>query len=177
MTREQLIQAMRALVIATTGLAGASVRPADQKAPRPGALYATVRVQSMGRGFGHDARTYSDAENEDGDIVVDIVGQRAATVVVAAYGPGACDALDQVRRASRLAAVREDILDDLGIALTEIGDVVDVTALRGDDFEEQANLTMTVRYAVEYTDAVAPVDTITATGAGDLSGLTITVEA
>lgn len=177
MTREQLIQAVRAIVIATTGLAAAQVIPAQDKGPRPTGLYATVRVQSMSRGFGHDARTYSDVEDDAGDIVVDIVGQRSATVVIAAYGDGAADALDLVQRAQRLLAVREDILDDLGIALTEIGSVVDVSALRGDVIEQQANLTLTVRYAVEYTDAVAPVETITATGAGDLSGMTLTVEA
>lgn len=176
MTRSELYESMHRLVVAATGLAGTAVIPADEKGPRPGAPFIDIRIDNFGRRRGRDERTHSDVEDAGGEgIVVNICGQRSAVVRLGAYRDGAADYLEAVKRAQFIDSIRETTIDADGIAIADVGDVSNVSEMRGTDWEEQAQLTMTVRYVVEYTDVVAPVETITTTGAGDLLGMTITV--
>lgn len=121
--------ALRAWVVAGSGLPDAKVLWSAQDMPRPIAPYAVVRVTSL-RGVGQDWLDVEDNPDSTGSDGLEIVqkarGIRRCTLGLqyfadAATGSlGAVGVLDAVASASRLPSIRE-ALTAAGIGLADLG--------------------------------------------------------
>ena len=166
MTREELLQALRTVVIEATGLPGEKVieyQPPN-KGARPALPYVAVHLLTTGRAVGRDAGTITDTvAADDEELVVDMVGERIATASFSAYGVTSYDLLEAVRRA-RFREGLKATQREQGIAIRTVSDVTDTTVqIDGTRFQKQATMTATIAYLVEYADAVGVVEDVVTT--------------
>lgn len=179
MTREQLLRAVRDLVVAATGLDARKVieyQPPG-KGARPPLPYVSVHILTQGQ-RGRDGAYVTDTENDDGTFDVTVSGQRVATVSLGAYGTSSYDLLEATRTIRSHETLRE-LQRDLGVAVRRMSDVTDTTVTRdGSRYEQGASVTMTIAYATTSTDTTDIVESITGSGAAgsDLDTLGLTIE-
>lgn len=174
MTREELLQAIRTLVIAATGLDARRVveyQP-PSSGTRPPLPYVSVHLLNPGKQLGRDGSVLTTTENDDGTFVAEVTGQRDATVSLGAYGVEGYDLLEAVRHVRSHETLRA-LQRTLHLAVRRVGDVLDTTVDRdGTRFEKQATLTMTVGYVARSTEDLSAVETV-AVSAEDGSDLDI----
>jgi hypothetical protein len=128
--------ALRAWFLPATGLADAKVIWANQNGPRPLPPFATInpRVAIRRLGVYDEERLDPDAPGQ-----IDRVGQRKLTISCNAYGPGAIDLLERAQEALDTNAARAAFAS-AGLAVSDRGEVRDLTKLLETQYEERAQL-------------------------------------
>lgn len=168
MTRAEVMEAIRTLVIEATGLDSRRVIQAhpNASATRLPAPFIAVNILTVTNPSLRDGEWFTDtAGDESGTIVGVVRGPRVALVSLGAVGGEGYDLLEAARGIVSKAGLRQR-QQELGVAVQTMSDVRDVPTLRdGVQYEQQSSLTMTVAYTTIATEDVSPVDTI----AGDVS--------
>jgi hypothetical protein len=161
MTTETLRQAIREWLVQVTGLADEKVLVLRPGGPRQDLPYMTVRLATMGEKVGQDETVVIEAVG--GEAAIRIQGERRSSVELEVYGkpwngtdPGdnVEDFLEAVRSGFN-DPLNQILADTLGIAVLDVGTTLDVAELLDTDFEERAQLEMTVGY-VECKDLIGP---------------------
>ena len=153
-TREQVLQAVRAWLIHTTGLLGAKVVIAGDDAPRPAMPYLTVLPLSLHARIGTDEVKYVDAgvtQTEAG------VGDRRGSVQVAGFGTDVADLLDRAALSVGLPTAAA-VLTALGTGVSVYGTTapLDRAQLRDTGFEMSAVMDVMVTYRTSTTPVTSP---------------------
>ena len=153
-TREQVLQALRAWLIHCTGLTTDKIIIAGDKGPRPSMPYLTVRPLTMHSAVGTGEVVYTTVGLTQ---VEQVVGDRRATVQVAAYGTTAADLLDEaaLRIDSPLAQAAVESLGT-GVGVNRAMAPISREQLRGTGFEASAIRDFQLSYRTETTAATAP---------------------
>ncbi len=148
MTKEELFDAIRPIIIRSTGVPECIL--ASPGAPSPAGLYAVVQPkQTVGqRGQANISRANVPFQN---NISVDVKAQIMVNCSVNFYREGAHDAATRLLQANK----RPDNSADLfraGIGWNRAGPVNNLTALQSDSNEERAQISIYLMY--EETDPI-----------------------
>ena len=138
-----LISKVRSWLATASGIPIASIIPAQDNGPREALPYLTVQITSL-RESG-TAKEHKWIDDETGAPMRAIRTHYASTVLISGYG---ADATDYVVEAKNKTNDRE-LSRPVSIAVTALGDVRDMTAVRGAAFEGQAQLELTVGFVIE----------------------------
>lgn len=144
--REDLIQAVREVVMVAASLTDAKCIPADDNGPRPALPYLTVRVSSPGRQLAHEGVGGISGASP----TLTQRGWYEARCDLVAYGRGGEEWLDLLV----LRLSRENVQAECatrGISIDVSGAAVSTAQARDTSIEEVAALELTVAYRVTDT--------------------------
>jgi hypothetical protein len=161
MTKEEIFDAIRPIIIRTTGVPECIL--ASPNAPAPSGLYAVVQPKQtvLQRGQANITRKRVPFQN---NITVDVKSQIVVNCSVNFYRTGAHDAATKLLQANK----RPDNSADLfraGIGWNRAGPVNNLTALQSDNNEERAQVSIYLMY--EETDPIV---------INSIESVTVTVE-
>lgn len=178
MTRKQIEDAVKAWLGAATGLPPTNVVIADQNAPPPDGSYVSVRVgASISRGVDELHQTETVGAPAGEEVEFRLHSDRTVTVTVTAYSASttdesgadvAVDVLEKARNKLGLPTIR-DALNTAGLGVVEQGQVQNLSAVAGADFEGVASLDVRFSFRqtnTERTGYIATVE-VTNTETGD----------
>ena len=152
MTREDVLQAMRAWLASTTGLALASIVLAGEDTMRPPMPYLTVQPLSMHGPIGTGEVTYTDTGSAQTETVT---GDARATVQVSAYGTSAADILDDAALKIDLPTAQA-VAAALDVAIYRALSPIDRLTLRSTAMEVSAVRDFEVAYRRTTTATASP---------------------
>lgn len=152
MSREEVLQALRTWLIATTGLASDRVLIANDDTMRPAMPYLTVRPLAMHIPIGTGEATYTDIGATQTE---QATGDRRATIQVAAYGSTAADILDDAALAIDLPTAQA-VASAEGIAVYRSMSPISRQQLRATAFEVSAIRDFEVSYRRTTTAVASP---------------------
>lgn len=163
---EDVIQAMRGVVVTGSGLADGKVIFANQAAPRPAPPYATINPRiSMVRLGAYDEERLVDGQPG----IIKRIGHRRITASINLFGP---DAL-ALAAATQDGLERYDVLGTLetvGLTVISRGELRDLTNFLETEYEERGQFDVTFGLAVDSTEDVSWIEAVEFEGEYDTNG-------
>jgi len=159
MTREAMLQTVRGMFKAATGLADAKVRVSHDDGPRPALPYVTVEVLTFGTMQGFTDELLDTLDGGGGPLQTPR-GSREATIQVTGVGLGADDYL-QTFRSKLVTPAQITLAVAGGLAIDLMGTMVNIPALRDTGFMPKVTQDFLVQYQHTGTaESAIPVSTI-----------------
>ncbi len=130
---------------------------ARQNSPRPQKPYATIQLQSLSMMGQDELRSIDDSG------IATIGGQRKMTIDLNIYGPDALGLMHQAQSSLSKQSVL-DAFYESEIAIWNVGDAKDLTALLETNWEERAQMDVFIGFANNINDDLGIIEKV------DLSG-------
>lgn len=153
MTEKDINRAIRALIVACTGMLAKDVRPANQGSPASG-NFATVLITEISK-EGHDNDTFANIPNDPNDALTETVtGQRKCMASIQFFRQNARDQAAKFETRVNMAMMTLK-MQELGIGFIQTLPIRDLSVVVNSTWEGRAQLDMEFYVVATETDTVA----------------------
>lgn len=164
MTPGQIFDVLYAWAVENVLTPGVTVIEAKQNSPRPRKAFVTIKVLVQ------SDQAFSDIGFPDEDGIAEIVNDRAVTVTINSYGPGADTIIDNLRRSLERVRVQESFRAKNLVYIQVLSGFTDTTEVVSSEFEERSNLDVQFRTASIVQDDLGLIEKVEVTGTFKDSG-------